>query len=598
MRVLLFLLICLLGNFCQGQSSLDSLRDELKNLPDDSVKAQLFLDIGFESFRMSKDSFLYYTDKGIELAKEFDYHKGVSEGYSNKGIYYSTRSDFDKATEFFQKGYDVALKFNNTEGMIAGLSNLGIVQKKIGNFFEALNYCNKSIALAEQHGNYLRKARTLNNIGSVYYELGEYQKAIESYVESLEIKKSIGDNAGYFSTNSNIGTLYFEMEEFDKAVQYYEAALNSDSSLNKMLGMGKLYQALGTAHESLGDSSLALSYFEKSLESAKAQNNKLTEANTYYYIGRLHISNNEPEKGLPFISKAEEIFFELNNKSDLLEVTNLRAEAYYLLGDYRKSKDLGAEALAISKELGLKKQLTSASWILYKTNEKLSNYKVALDYLLIHKKYNDSLTAELNKKELVTYENRVELQQLQNDNLKLNNQNELNEAELAKSQLQLQRQSLLIFGTIFVLILVSGYAYLLYRYIKNRKGTIRMMKQKNHEIEEQAILLKKQADELRATNIEVNSMNQMLEDKVRDRTTKILAQNEKLKEYAFSNAHLVRAPLARILGLVELLMNSELTEDQRQEFRSNLQSSALELDQVIRRVSDVLSEEKIKDQIA
>jgi light-regulated signal transduction histidine kinase (bacteriophytochrome) len=40
---------------------------------------------------------------------------------------------------------------------------------------------------------------------------------------------------------------------------------------------------------------------------------------------------------------------------------------------------------------------------------------------------------------------------------------------------------------------------------------------------------------------------------VRERTHELEVQNEKLTEYDFINSHLLRAPLARILGLADLL---------------------------------------------
>src|SRR6185369_17055008 len=59
------------------------------------------------------------------------------------------------------------------------------------------------------------------------------------------------------------------------------------------------------------------------------------------------------------------------------------------------------------------------------------------------------------------------------------------------------------------------------------------------------ILIEKQKDEL-------NALNHNLEALVSQRTSELEEQNEKLKNYAFFNAHLLRGPFCRVQGLIHL----------------------------------------------
>ena len=119
-----------------------------------------------------------------------------------------------------------------------------------------------------------------------------------------------------------------------------------------------------------------------------------------------------------------------------------------------------------------------------------------------------------------------------------------------------------------------------------------LLERKNQEITNQSKVLAEQADELIKVNEEIQRMNEHLEEKVRMRTAHIQAQNEKLREYAFSNAHHVRAPLARILGITDQLRtNGGIPDPKRKELNNSLLDSAEELDQVIRKVSKILSDE-------
>jgi PAS domain S-box-containing protein len=61
-------------------------------------------------------------------------------------------------------------------------------------------------------------------------------------------------------------------------------------------------------------------------------------------------------------------------------------------------------------------------------------------------------------------------------------------------------------------------------------------------------------------------------------------QNEKLKEIAWTQSHVVRAPLARLMGLVKLLSDSKITEEKREEYYEYIRNSADELDEIIKGV--------------
>lgn len=61
-------------------------------------------------------------------------------------------------------------------------------------------------------------------------------------------------------------------------------------------------------------------------------------------------------------------------------------------------------------------------------------------------------------------------------------------------------------------------------------------------------------------------------------------QNELLQEIAWTQSHVVRAPLSRLLGLVNFLSDDEVPEDRKKEFYRYIQNSANELDEIIKGV--------------
>lgn len=67
----------------------------------------------------------------------------------------------------------------------------------------------------------------------------------------------------------------------------------------------------------------------------------------------------------------------------------------------------------------------------------------------------------------------------------------------------------------------------------------------------------------------------------------IEAQNEKLKEISWIQSHIVRAPLARIMGLIQVFQNLKEGSEEKNQMLEYLLISANELDKAIRNITDL-----------
>lgn len=73
-------------------------------------------------------------------------------------------------------------------------------------------------------------------------------------------------------------------------------------------------------------------------------------------------------------------------------------------------------------------------------------------------------------------------------------------------------------------------------------------------------------------------------------------QNEKLKEIAWIQSHVVRAPLARMMGLIEVMKSEGADSDDHEKLYDYLMTSAQELDTIIRKISKKAEELKLEIQ--
>ncbi len=88
---------------------------------------------------------------------------------------------------------------------------------------------------------------------------------------------------------------------------------------------------------------------------------------------------------------------------------------------------------------------------------------------------------------------------------------------------------------------------------------------------------------------ELNTINQNLEELVFHRTSELGEQNEKLRQYAFFNAHLLRGPFCRIQGLIQLQDLTDARSDEGMKIKAKLNESIEELDTRIREIQKLVA---------
>jgi signal transduction histidine kinase len=136
-----------------------------------------------------------------------------------------------------------------------------------------------------------------------------------------------------------------------------------------------------------------------------------------------------------------------------------------------------------------------------------------------------------------------------------------------------------IFGLVITLFTV---------YLKNKYLHFRhQVEIRNSQLERIATTLINQNEELKTQQEEIKAINENLENIIKEHTRGIEIKNRELAEYAFINAHMLRAPLSRILGLTSLI-EMDFPAHSHHEIR-NIKSLAHEMDVVVRKINEVLN---------
>lgn len=123
----------------------------------------------------------------------------------------------------------------------------------------------------------------------------------------------------------------------------------------------------------------------------------------------------------------------------------------------------------------------------------------------------------------------------------------------------------------------------------------RMNEKYNSELILKTDKIKEQAFELKSANHEIIVMNKNLEKVLNKRTKKLLDQAVQFQVYSFKNSHELRAPLAKIMGTIQLLNQQDLSNHSEiQRLLKILNKACEELDVIVHDINEVLSND-VKD---
>ena len=107
------------------------------------------------------------------------------------------------------------------------------------------------------------------------------------------------------------------------------------------------------------------------------------------------------------------------------------------------------------------------------------------------------------------------------------------------------------------------------------------------EVQHQAKEIRVQSEEIQSKAKEIEEINDHLELLVKARTNELEKKSKAAEESAFIIAHELRAPVATVLGLINLIMKSELDEEVRT-IVTHLEASAEKLNTVVRNITQAI----------
>ncbi|SMD32715.1 Tetratricopeptide repeat-containing protein [Reichenbachiella faecimaris] len=402
-------------------------------------------------------------------------------------------------------------------------------------------------------------ARGLNLVGSTFLTMGEYDAALEFYLKSLEVYEQTKYQMGIFITYNNIGELYEKKFQFKEALKYHKKSLALKDKHLRGRHPIMSHVNLGEIYNQLNYLDSAAIHFRKAEQMAKEENRLKSIAHAQTGIGKVYAKQKKYSDALMYLNLANQLWVSLEDYIGMSRVALEKAKISIANRQFDSSKIQVEEAIKYAEKVNANEMKLEGLALQYKTDSTLKDFESAfLSMRKLHK-----LSSEIF--------NLAKERQLQNIQAKFEfEESERTQEELIKEKetsLEIVRyQRTIIAGIAVILLLISVIAILFYNQVKKQARLNKILKERNKEVKEKAL--------------ELQILNDNLEQIIEERTSVIRKKDVKLKEYSFLNAHIVRGPLANILGLTKLL-KSEIAEDEKNEMINHLYFSAGKLDDVL-----------------
>ena len=378
--------LCSISVVAQDTHVVDSIKNTYAQAENDSLKVNVYHQIGKYYRFTNADSARHYFNKAIEEAKKGSYQRGMVAGYSNIGITYGREGNYPEAIINFEKALKSAKVLGIADLEFSQYQNLGIVYKRLSDYSKAYEYHLKSLALADSINSTEKIISAQYNIAVIHDLMQEHDLALQKFHDILRLHNKNDDNNILSSVYSGIGIVSARKEQYDSALYYYGKSLELLKKANDLEGVANMLANIGNAYRYKAQPDQAIEILNQSLAMTQQSNFKQIEANVYYNLAKAYIDKGEPNKALKYAMQDLETAESTNSLRLIKEAHDVLSEVYYSLKNLEKSMEHNKlfnvyKDSIFNEDKAREFKSNQVKFEVYKKDQELANQQLELAYL-------------------------------------------------------------------------------------------------------------------------------------------------------------------------------------------------------------------------
>jgi len=242
-----------------------------------------------------KDSIFYYAEYIDQTSAKGNYQKGKVLALRLYGVYYETKTEFEKAIDSYLQSLDEARKLDDIPGEVAALTDLAIAyaedMKRPEKSKEVYLEC---LRLNKLRGDSHALITTYSNLGAIYNKLGLHDSALLFLREGLRIGRPLEEQGkeDLSTTYNNLGNVYFFRKQYDEALVYfrnnYQHHLASPAPSDKRPDLWIDALNMADCYIEKGRFDSAGKYADMALDLARQLDSKSKQSDSWQILSKLY----------------------------------------------------------------------------------------------------------------------------------------------------------------------------------------------------------------------------------------------------------------------------------------------------------------------
>ncbi len=357
---------------------IDSLQNELKKSPKDSVLVFLFTALANEYYAYDTVKAQQYQEKGFLLAKKMNWDYALGDYYQVKAMSKQLSSDHEMAHLLFDTAI---IYFNKT---------INSVRPK-----------------QEVENAKLAKATSMGQKADILLKRGKSEEAIAVFIATLEAWKASDyprKNEAIGTYYGKISTIYYELKQFEKALFYDRLSLSMYLTQNNEETIAWAYIYLCNDFIALKQMDSCLQYLAKAKPIVERLNNHRLNVQYYNKLGQISSQKKEYRKAIGYYEKTVAEARITNTKYQVLSNQRMIGICYVRLGEYATARKYLLIALPAAIAGNYVKEKMEILQELVTVEEKTNHIAEAYSYLKQVIGLRDSVNEENSKKAVAEIE--------------------------------------------------------------------------------------------------------------------------------------------------------------------------------------------------
>jgi len=520
-----FFLICLVLPVFAQTKQIDELKRRRANVSSDSLEIELSVKLAKElnhSGHIQKA--ITVLKKAASVADSLEDAHLVQEVDIQQADNYLNNSQPDSAEKILS---GVLKRYPESEKKAVILSLLGNAYRYMGNYKQALKKQQQAKALVDSAQQPKTFSRINLNLGSVHSETGNYGLAFKYFLRSIAGARAVGDSLLLATSLNNIGLAYNNYSKPDKAKYYLQRAEKIDQKNNNKVGLLRASLNLAIVFHQLHELDKAIKQYNEALDLHKAIRKDVPPYQILYNLGQVYKDKNDLDKAADFYHQSLEYCKKAGISQGLVYNYGGLANVAELRKNFSQARDYYTKALYIAQKIGVNQLQKSALHSLYNLEKEQKNYKEALTYHEKFKRLSDSLKEQANEQKIKQSEMKLALSKQQKIN-------QLLEEKQEQQKARIRTENGLIAAGLGIIVIISVLVILLYRANKQKKRINAKLESRSNELEDL--------------------------NKIKDKILAIIA-------------HDLRSPFSSMQGMIYLLREDELSDEEIDKMTAELEVS-------------------------